>query len=220
MYRSPFGASSYQTTPFKKKGYWKCGYHTGVDRVSNTDYSLYAIGNGVVESVNACGSSYGQHCVIRLDGKYSVLYGHMREKPAVKVGAKVKKGQLIGCMGNTGNSTGTHLHIEIQCGSRWAYNSNLVDPNSLIDWTDYSIDNGGSTAKEEDFMSKQWKNGSTKEYVHATTADCKKQKNPIGYLSAGETATCRAVTSGCYLVEYVANGSYKAGYVKYHGGVR
>lgn len=218
MYRSPFRAASYQTTPFRKKGSWKCGYHTGVDRFCGSDPTLVAIGDGVIESVNACGSSYGNHVVLRIDGRYSVLYGHLKNIPNFTVGAKVSAGKIIGIMGNTGKSSGAHLHIEIQNGSRWAYAQNLIDPNAMIDWNNF----GAVTTQtaEGDYMAKQWRNGSSKEFVFQTTADCKAQKSPIGTIAAWETATCRAVTSGCYLVEYLANGAYKAGYVKYHGGIK
>ena len=215
MYRSPFNAQSYQTTAFRKKGSWKCGFHTGVDRVCSSDPTLVAIGSGTVESVNACGASYGQHIVLRIDGKYSVLYAHLAKTPGLVKGTAVKAGTVIGRMGNTGNSSGPHLHIEIQNGARWSYAQNLVDPNSLIDW-----DNYGNVSKAGDYMAKTWKNGSSPEKVYQTTADCKAKKNHIGSLNAYETATCRAVTSGCYLVEYIANGAYKCGYVRYAGGVK
>ena len=48
MYRSPFRAKSRQTTEYKKKGSWKLGYHTGVDRVCDTDRILVACTDGVI----------------------------------------------------------------------------------------------------------------------------------------------------------------------------
>lgn len=224
MYRSPFVAASYETTPFKKKGSWKCGYHTGVDRVSNINTVLVAIGDGKVESVNACGSSYGYHCVLRIGG-YSVLYAHMRATPLVKTGATVKTGEPLGYMGNTGNSSGAHLHIEIQNGSRWAYASNLVNPNSLIDWNKFTnstqTQTSTSTKKEgESFMAKTWKNGSTPEKVYQTVQDCKNKKKSIGKIAAREMAQCLGITDGCYVVEYQIDGGKKVGYVAYSGGVK
>ncbi len=213
IYRSPFRAKSRQTTAFKKQGDWKLGYHTGVDRVCDTDRTLVAIADGVVTRISGCGQSYGNHIVYRTaDGK-TVLYAHMKEKPSVKVGAKIKAGQKLGTMGNTGNSYGAHLHIEIQSGATWGYGKNLLDPNKFIDWADFG-------SKESDFMAKPWKNGSTSEKVYQTVADCKAKKNSIGSLNAKEEAECVAIVDGCYLLTYSAGSTTKAGFVSYAGGVK
>lgn len=215
MFRSPFERKSHQTTPFKKKGNWKAGYHTGVDRVSDTtDLTLVSIGNGTVISVNGCGAGYGNSILIRY-GEYVVLYGHMVSRPKWAAGQKIQKGDKIGTMGNTGNSYGAHLHIEIEKAQTWAYAQNLVDPNMLIDWTDFTV-------KEGAFMAKKWTNGGTTERVYQTTKDCQRQTAgaAIGSLNAHEVATCVAVTDECYLVEYSVSGGKKAGYVKYSGGVK
>ncbi len=106
MYRSPFRAISRQTTEFKKKGSWKLGYHTGIDRVCDTDRILVACTDGTVTRVNSCGTSYGNHVVFLTDDGRSVLYAHMADKPAVKVGERIKIGQILGRMGNTGNRYG------------------------------------------------------------------------------------------------------------------
>ena len=232
LYRSPFRAASYQTTAFGKKGDWKCGYHTGVDRVCGRDDSLVAIGEGAVESINACGSSYGKHLVLRIDGRYSVLYAHMKADPLVRVGAKVKAGQLIGRMGNTGNSSGAHLHIEIQDGKRWGYAKNLIDPNSLIDWdrSSSAVISGDSVKNNDDADGKKaagdkgnnrtvkkWKNGSTREFVFCSTADCRAKRSPIGSLDPWETAELIGETDGLYLIEYRVSDGKKCGYVGFGG---
>lgn len=212
IYRSPFRAKSRQTTAYKKQGDWKLGYHTGIDRVCDTDRTLVAIADGVVTRISGCGQSYGNHIVYRTaDGK-TVLYAHMKDKPTLKVGAKIKAGQKLGTMGNTGNSYGAHLHIEIQSGTTWGYGKNLLDPDKFIDWNDYT--------QESDFMAKPWKNGSTSEKVYQTVADCKEKKNSIGSLNAKEEAECVAVVDGCYLLTYSAGSTTKAGFVAYAGGVR
>ncbi len=213
IYRSPFKAKSRQTTAFKKQGSWKLGYHTGIDRVCDTDRTLVAIADGVVTRISGCGSSYGNHIVYRTaDGK-TVLYAHMRDKPTLKVGAKIKAGQKLGAMGNTGNSYGAHLHIEIQDSATWGYGKNLLNPNDFIDWDKFNSQDG-------DYMAKPWKNGSTSEKVYQTVADCKAKKNSIGSLSARETAECVAIVDGCYLLTYSAGSTTKAGFVAYSGGVK
>lgn len=212
IYRSPFRAKSRQTTAFKKQGDWKLGYHTGIDRVCDTDRMLVAIADGVVTRISGCGQSYGNHIVYRTDDGKTVLYAHMKDKPSLKVGAKIKAGQKLGTMGNTGNSYGAHLHIEIQSGATWGYGKNLLDPNKYIDWNNYT--------QESDFMSKPWKNGSTSENVYLTVADCKAKKNSIGSLNAKEEAECVAIVDGCYLLTYSAGSTTKAGFVAYAGGVK
>ena len=213
IYRSPFRAISRQTTEYKKKGSWKFGYHTGVDRVCDSDRILVACTDGTVTRVNSCGESYGNHIVFRTDDNRSILYAHMADKPAVKVGDRIVSGQILGRMGNTGNSYGAHLHIEVQNSKTWGYGKNLINPNSVINWEKFSD-------KEGDFMAKVWKNGSTSEKVYQTVADCKAKKNSIGSLDAREAATCVAIVDGCYLVTYSAAGTTKAGFVAYAGGVK
>ncbi len=213
IYRSPFRAKSRQTTSFKKQGSWKLGYHTGIDRVCDTDRTLVAISDGVITRISGCGSSYGNHIVYRTaDGK-TVLYAHMRDKPTLKVGAKIKAGQKLGTMGNTGNSYGAHLHIEMQDSAAWGYGKSLLNPNDFIDWNKFNSQDG-------DYMAKPWKNGSTSEKVYQTVADCKAKKNSIGSLSARETAECVAIVDGCYLLTYSAGNTTKAGFVAYAGGVK
>ena len=143
MYRSPFKAASTQTTAFKKKGSWAAGYHTGVDRVcSNT--ALVSPADGTVQR-NEYNASYGNMVIITTTDGKSILMAHMKEKSKLKVGSTVKKGDAVGTMGNTGNSFGAHLHIEVQNSKTWAYNKNLLNPNSYIDWTDTTSKSTAST---------------------------------------------------------------------------
>ncbi len=209
IYRSPFTAQSRQTTVFKKEGNWKLGYHTGIDRVCDTDRTLVAVCDGVITRTSGCGKSYGNHIVYRTDDGKCVLYAHMKDKPELPVGTRIKTGQRLGTMGNTGNSSGAHLHIEIQDCTTWGYGKNLLDPNGFIDWNNY---NNGFTAFA-------WKNGSTTEKVYQTVADCKAKKNSIGSLLPRETAACVAIIEGCYLLTYSAKDTVKCGFVAYSGGV-
>ena len=59
----------------------------------------------------------GNYIVIRHNGSYTTVYGHLNAKKpfatGLKVGSKVKRNQVIGYVGNTGRSTGDHLHFEI-----------------------------------------------------------------------------------------------------------
>lgn len=80
---------------------------------------------------NTCGGGYGNYVIIQhADGNYT-LYAHMYENSIpVKAGDNVKQGQVIGKMGNSGSSTGTHLHFEIREGVN--NGSNAVDPLNYV----------------------------------------------------------------------------------------
>lgn len=80
------------------------------------DKNVYAIADGVVESVNAHGTAYGKHvCIKHSDGMVS-LYAHLASV-AVKFGQRIKIGQKVEA---TGNASGAHLHLELHEG-RYRY---------------------------------------------------------------------------------------------------
>ena len=99
---------------FGKVGSWQCGWHIGVDLVG--DREIYPIAEGIVQSLNSKGSSYGNHVVIKHDDGLVSLYAHLSEVK-VKAGQKVYLDTLIGLMGATGNATGVHLHLELHNGA-------------------------------------------------------------------------------------------------------
>ena len=73
---------------------------------------VYATGNGVVKRADNRSSGYGNHIRIDHGFGYVSLYAHL-SKYNVRRGQKVKRGDLIGYVGNTGRSAGPHLHYEI-----------------------------------------------------------------------------------------------------------
>ncbi|MCB0395338.1 MAG: M23 family metallopeptidase [Flavobacteriales bacterium] len=85
--------------------------HTGMDFTATQGTEIYATGDGTVE-VAENGRGYGIHVVINHGYDYQSLYGHM-SRMLVKVGEKVKRGQVIGYVGSTGVSIGPHCHYEI-----------------------------------------------------------------------------------------------------------
>ena len=87
-------------------------FHPGLDFPSNQGTPVYATGNGRVEFANFDNSGYGLHIIINHGFGYQTLYAHL-SKISVKVGEKVKRGQLIGYVGSTGLSTAPHLHYEV-----------------------------------------------------------------------------------------------------------
>ncbi|WP_438445156.1 peptidoglycan DD-metalloendopeptidase family protein [Gorillibacterium sp. sgz5001074] len=83
--------------------------HKGVDLTGNK--SILASDNGKVEYVGYK-SDYGNHIIVNHLNGYKTLYGHLSSS-SVKVGQIVEKGEKIGIMGSTGDSTGVHLHFEV-----------------------------------------------------------------------------------------------------------
>lgn len=83
-----------------------------VDIANSTGTPIYASDSGVITMTEWYGS-YGNCIIIQHEGNYSTLYGHL-DGYNVSVGQQVSQGDVIGYMGNTGYSTGTHLHFEIR----------------------------------------------------------------------------------------------------------
>lgn len=91
--------------------------HTGVDFSANIGTDVYATGDGVVEAVESDTWGYGKSIVINHGFGYKTRYAHLSAFK-VKVGKKVKRGELIGLVGNTGKSTGPHLHYEVELNGK------------------------------------------------------------------------------------------------------
>lgn len=87
-------------------------FHAGIDFTSPIGTPIYATGNGVVERADAESSGYGLCVRINHGFGYLTLYAHM-SKILVTPGQKVRRGQVIGLLGNSGLSTGPHCHYEV-----------------------------------------------------------------------------------------------------------
>lgn len=98
----------YRNDPFTKKR----RFHWGMDFTAKKGVPVYATGNGVVKRADNRASGYGNHIRIDHGFGYVSLYAHL-SKYNVRRGQKVKRGDLIGYVGNTGRSAGPHLHYEI-----------------------------------------------------------------------------------------------------------
>jgi murein DD-endopeptidase MepM/ murein hydrolase activator NlpD len=86
--------------------------HTGIDFTAPRGTPIYSTGDGVVEEVRIEFGGYGRQVVVNHGFGYKTLYAHMEEFN-VKVGDKVKRGDCIGYVGNSGLSTAPHLHYEV-----------------------------------------------------------------------------------------------------------
>jgi len=95
--------------------------HKGLDFTAPQGTPIYATGNGTIEVAGQTGDGFGNHVLINHGYGYETLYGHMY-KVKVKVGEKVKRGEVIGWVGSSGKSTGPHCHYEVHI------NGQEVDP--------------------------------------------------------------------------------------------
>ena len=100
------------------------GYHTGVDIANVLNTPVASATDGVVVLAQSMDKYYGNNIEIEKDGVI-FKYAHLNEID-VKEGDKIKQGDIIGLMGSTGASTGSHLHFEIRINGR------SVDPELLI----------------------------------------------------------------------------------------
>jgi len=87
--------------------------HEGIDFTAPVGTPIYATGDGKVERLKSQMNGYGNVVMINHGYGYETLYAHM-SKIIVKPGQKVKRGEIIGYVGNTGRSTGPHLHYEVR----------------------------------------------------------------------------------------------------------
>lgn len=92
-------------------------FHPGLDFSAPQGTPIYATAEGTVQTAGNLGNGYGNHIVIQHGYSYSTLYGHMSRLKA-KRGQRVKRGEVIGYVGSTGKSTGSHLHYEVFKGQK------------------------------------------------------------------------------------------------------
>ena len=117
------------TSGFAFRGY---RWHYGMDLDLETGDSVRAVYDGVVRIQAWDGGGYGNYVLVRHYNGLETIYGHM-SKALVPVGTFVKAGQLIGYGGNTGRSTGSHLHFEVR------YQGNPINPALLYDFPGYKL---------------------------------------------------------------------------------
>ena len=105
-------------------------HHNGTDFAAPTGTPIMASGSGTVITAGWCGN--GGNCVrIRHNSSYTTGYGHL-SKFATKVGRKVRQGQIIGYVGNTGMSTGPHLHYTVKYNGKFINSQKLKLPSGKI----------------------------------------------------------------------------------------
>ncbi len=103
--------------------YWFC--HKGLDIAAGQGTPVHAVAAGTVKFAGWSDQGYGNMVVID-HGGFQTLYAHLSGTPSVSVGQSVGAGTAVGSMGNTGFSTGPHLHFEIRLGR------DVVDPGLFV----------------------------------------------------------------------------------------
>ena len=107
-------------------GYRSGKYHYGIDLRLKIGDPIFSAFEGVIR-ISQYSPSYGNVMVVRHDNGLETLYAHL-SKRSFKPGQRVKAGQKIGLGGNTGRSTGPHLHFECR------YLGEPINPNEIIDF--------------------------------------------------------------------------------------
>ena len=106
--------------------------HKGTDFAAPLGTPIMASGNGKVIKAKWCGG--GGNCIkIKHNTTYSTVYAHMKNfAGGIKVGVRVKQGQIIGYVGSTGKSTGPHLHYEVIKNGKSINSQKLKLPSGKI----------------------------------------------------------------------------------------
>ncbi|MBI5540610.1 MAG: peptidoglycan DD-metalloendopeptidase family protein [Bacteroidia bacterium] len=112
-------------------GWRKWKYHYGIDLGLNVGDSIVSTFDGMVRVVRKS-KSYGNVVVIRHNNGLETLYAHL-SKALVKPNQEVRAGELIALGGNTGHSTGPHLHFEIR------YLGGPINPSEIIDFNNFTL---------------------------------------------------------------------------------
>lgn len=107
-------------------------WHYGIDLGLNTGDTIVAAFDGIVRITQYDRNGYGYYVLLRHYNGLESLYGHLSSYN-VKVGDVVKAGDVIGFGGNTGRSTGPHLHFEVR------YQGNAVAPDEIFDFKTSSL---------------------------------------------------------------------------------
>ena len=123
-------------TPWFYSGSWSHIWHPGTDIAGPIGTQIVAPTDMTIISIGIQGGGYGIYMVglARINDEiYSFLFAHL-DSTVAKVGEQVKKGQLIARMGNTGFSTGPHLHYEIirYNSNNWDFVSRTVGSNYFV----------------------------------------------------------------------------------------
>ncbi len=122
---SPFGMRKHPILGYNKK-------HLGTDFAAPMGTPIMASGSGTITRAKWCGG--GGNCIkIKHNSTYETVYAHMKNfAKGMKVGKKVRQGQIIGYVGSTGMSTGPHLHYEVIVNGKKVNSQTLKLPSGKV----------------------------------------------------------------------------------------
>ncbi len=122
---SPFGMRKHPILGYNKK-------HLGTDFAAPMGTPIMASGSGTIIRAKWCGG--GGNCIkIKHNSTYQTVYAHLRNfAKGIKVGKKVRQGQIIGYVGSTGMSTGPHLHYEVIVNGKKVNSQTLKLPSGKV----------------------------------------------------------------------------------------
>lgn len=92
---------------------WGCAVHNGIDLAASYGTPIMASDGGIVEESGWCDCGLGWYVKLDHENGFETAYGHLSEY-LVEPGQMVEKGQVIGYMGSSGNSTGSHVHFMVE----------------------------------------------------------------------------------------------------------
>ena len=128
-------------------GFRRWRHHYGIDLKVHKGDSVFNAFDGVVR-ITKRARDYGNYVLIRHFNGLETLYAHLN-KITVRPGDTIKSGVPVGLGGNTGRSTGYHLHFEIR------YLGNPINPNDIIDFNSSSVKNSILALNAEHFEYKK-----------------------------------------------------------------
>lgn len=106
------------------------GKHKGIDIAGSLNDPIKSVDKGYVTK-SYYSATYGNVVFIKHDGQKETVYAHLHKR-MVQEGESVSKDQIIGLMGNTGQSSGVHLHFEVH-QKEWTYSKeNALDPLKIM----------------------------------------------------------------------------------------
>ncbi len=134
-----------------------------------------AVESGTVVEAGWNNYGFGYNVVIEHSNGMRSLYAHLQKGTImVKKGSKVTKGQRIGYMGSTGNSSGTHLHFELYDPNNY---SKVINPWASYYQGNYSVTIGGNSRKANNYMYTYYSDSTSKAWVNWLDKACKKNSN-------------------------------------------
>ncbi len=119
----------YRTHPITKKRH----FHRGLDMTCQSGEPIYAPADGVVEFTRPSNQGYGNYLKLRHSFGFMTSYAHMKNFN-VRSGQFISKGDLVGQCGNSGISTGAHLHYEVRFLGR------TLNPANFVNWNTEQFD--------------------------------------------------------------------------------